>query len=77
MLDTVLFDALPAEYEVEARNLASCDSIGRKESIKDVKGRPRRRFRNGNKESNAAYVGHAVYARNSHGSGRGKGGDSG
>ena len=29
MLNTIFIDALPTEYEVEARNLASRDSIGR------------------------------------------------
>ena len=34
MLYTIFIDALPAEYEVEARNLASRDSIGRDDIIK-------------------------------------------
>ena len=37
MLYTIFIDALPAEYEVEARNLASRDSIGRGDIIKVVR----------------------------------------
>ena len=36
---TIFIDALPAEYEVEARNLASRDSIGRDDIIKAVRER--------------------------------------
>ena len=36
MLHTIFIDALPTEYEVEARKLASHDSIGREEIIKAV-----------------------------------------
>ena len=34
MLYTIFIDALPAEYEVEARNLVSRDSIGLDDTIK-------------------------------------------
>ena len=40
MLYTIFIDALPAEYEVEARNLASRDSIGRDDIIKAVRAAP-------------------------------------
>ena len=33
MLYTIFIDALPTEYEVEARNLVSRDSIGRDDII--------------------------------------------
>ena len=36
MLYTIFIDALPAEYEVETRNLASRDSIGRDDIMKAV-----------------------------------------
>ena len=39
MLYTIFIDALPAEYEVEARNLASRDIIGRDDIIKAVRER--------------------------------------
>ena len=42
MLYTIFIDALPAEYEVEARNLASRDSIGRDYIIKAVRERHHR-----------------------------------
>ena len=39
MLYTIFINALPAEYEVEARNLESRDSIGRDDIIKAVRER--------------------------------------
>ncbi|MUG03827.1 hypothetical protein ECC01_23030 [Bacillus tequilensis] len=42
MLYTIFIDAPPAEYEVEARNLASRDSIGRDDIIKAVRERHHR-----------------------------------
>ena len=42
MLYTIFIDALPAEYEVEARNLVSSDSIGRDDTIKTVRQRHHR-----------------------------------
>ena len=42
MLYTIFIDALPAEYEVEAKNLASRDSIGRDDIIKAVRERHHR-----------------------------------
>ena len=42
MLYTIFIDALPAEYEVEARNLASRDSIGCDDIIKVVRERHHR-----------------------------------
>ena len=62
MLYTIFIDALPAEYEVETRNLASLDSIGRDDIIKAVRERHRRlsgRMKNG---SNAGHAGYAMFA---------------
>ena len=42
ILYTIFIDALPAEYEVEARNLASRGSIGRDDIIKAVRERDHR-----------------------------------
>ena len=42
MLHTIFLDALPAEYDVEARNLASRDSIGRDDIIKAARERHHR-----------------------------------
>ena len=62
MLYTIFIDALPAEYEVEARNLASRDSIGRDDIIKAVRERHYRLSGNRKKGSNAGYAGHAMFA---------------
>ena len=78
MLYTIFIDALPAEYEVEARNLASRDSIGRDDIIKAVRERHHRLSGNRKKGSNAGYAGHAMFAGGSGGGGsRGKGGGGG
>ena len=53
MLYTIFIDALPAEYEVEARNLAFRDSIGRDDTIKTVRERRHRLSENRKKGSNA------------------------
>ena len=76
MLYTVSIDALPAEYDVEARNLASRDSIGRDDIIKAVRERHHRLSGNRKKVSNAGHADHAMYAGGGGGGGgRGKGGD--
>ena len=62
MLYTIFIDALPAEYEVEARNLASRDSIGRNGIIKAVRERHRRFSGRMKKGSNAGHAGHAMFA---------------
>ena len=61
MLYTIFIDALPAEYEWEARNLASCDSIDRDDIIKAVRERHHRLSGNRKKGSNAGYAGHAMF----------------
>ena len=53
MLYTIFIDALPAEYEVKARNLTRRDGIGRDDIIKAVRERHHRRSGNRNKRSNA------------------------
>ena len=68
---TIFIDALPAEYEVEARNLASRDSIGRDDIIKAVRERHHRISGNRKKGSNAGHAGHAMFAGGG-GGGRGK-----
>ena len=62
MLYTIFIDALPAEYEVEARNLASRDSIGRDDIIKAVRERHHRLSGSRKKGSNACHAGHAIFA---------------
>ena len=62
MLYTIFIDTLPAEYEVEARNLASRDSIGRNDIIKAVQERHHRLSGIRNKGSNAGHAGHAMFA---------------
>ena len=62
MLWTIFIDALPAEYEVEARNLASRDSIGRDDIIKAVRERHHRRSGSRKKGSNVGHAGHAMFA---------------
>ena len=59
MLYTIFIDAPPAEYEVEAWNLASCDTIGREEIIKAVRERHHRVSGNRKKGSSSR---HALYA---------------
>ncbi|CAN0523320.1 unnamed protein product, partial [Laminaria digitata] len=49
MLYTISLDALPSEYDIESRNLASRDSVSREESIKAVRERHRRLSGNGKK----------------------------
>ena len=71
MLHTIFINALPAEYEVEAR--ASLDSIGREE-IKAARERHHRFSGNRKKRSN---TGHALYAGDGAGGGHGKGGGYG
>ena len=62
MLYTSFVLALPAEYEVEPRNLASRDVIGRDDIIKAVRERHHRLFRGSKKGSNAGHVGHVMFA---------------
>ena len=73
---TIFIDTVPAEYEVEARNLASRDSVGCGEIIKDVRERRHRSSGNREKGSNVGHAGHVIYNR-SGGGGGGKGGGSG
>ena len=77
LLYNIFIDALPAEYEVEARNLASRDSIDRDDIIKAVRERHHRLSGNRKKGSNAGHVGHAIFAGGGGGGGRGKGGNGG
>ena len=62
MLYTIFIDALPAEYEEEARNLASRDSFGRDDIIKAVRERHHRLSGSRKKGSNAGVAGHAMFA---------------
>ena len=62
MLYAIFIDALPAEYEVEERNLASRHRIGRDDIIKAVRERHHRLFGSRKKGSNAGHAGHAVFA---------------
>lgn len=71
MLYTISIDALPAEYEVEARSLTSRDSIGREEIISGVRERHHRVFGSRKTGSNAD---HAIHAGDSARGGCGKGG---
>ena len=85
MLSTIFIDALPAEYEMEARNLASRDSIDRDQIIKAVRERHHRLSVNRKKGSNAGYAGHAMFAggggggrrKETSGGAHGKGGSRG
>ena len=77
MLYTVSIDALPAEYDVEARNLASRDSIGRDDIIKAVRERHHRRSGNRKKRSNAGHGTLTGGGGGDGGDGRGKGEDGG
>ena len=74
MLYTIFIDALPADYEVEARNLASRGSTGREEIIKAVRERHHRLSGNRKKGS---YYGHALCAGDGAGGGHVKGGGRG
>ena len=76
MLYTNFIDALPAEYEVEERNLASHYGIGRDDIIKAVRERHHRLSGSRKKGSNAGHAGHAVFARGDDG-GRRKGAGGG
>ena len=75
MLYTIFMDALPAEYEVEARrNLASRNSIGRDNIVKAVRKRPRQLSGNRTKGSNSGHADYAMFAGGGgDGGGRGKG----
>ena len=73
-LYTIFIDALPAEYEVEARILASHDSISRDNIIKAVRERHHRLSGNKKKGSNAGHAGHAMFAGGSGGGRRKKAG---
>ncbi|CAN0004005.1 unnamed protein product, partial [Laminaria digitata] len=75
MLYTIFLDALPSEYDIEVRNLASRDSVSREEIIKGVRKRHHRLSGNRKKGSNPS--GHAMYARDAAGGGRGKGTNEG
>lgn len=84
MVYTICIDALPAECEVEARNLAYRDSIGRDDIIKTVRERHHRRPGNRKKGAYAKYISHDMYASGGGGSrekdgdgGKGKGGKQG
>ena len=80
MIYSLFSFALPAEYEVEAGNLAPRDSIGRHEITKAVRERHHPLYRNGKSGSNAGHAGQAMYAGGGgggDGGGRGKGGGSG
>ena len=60
-MHTIFIFALPAENEVEARNLVSRDSIGRDYIIKAVRER-RHRLSGGRKKGfNAGHAGHAMF----------------
>ena len=61
MLYAIFSDALPAEYEVEARNLASGDSIGRDDIIKVVRERHHRLSGSGKKGFNIVHAGYAMF----------------
>ena len=61
MLYTIFFGAFPAEYEVEARNVVSRDSIGRDDIIKAVRERHHRLSENRKKGSNAGHAGPAMF----------------
>ena len=67
MLYTIFIDARPAEYEVEARNLASRDSIGRDDIIRAVREQHHRLFESRKNESNVGHASHAVFAGGSAG----------
>ena len=73
-LYAIFIDALPVECKVETRNLASRDSIGRKEIIKTVRER-HHRFSGSRKQGSNS--GHAPYAGERAGGGHGKGGGHG
>ena len=85
MLYTNNIDALPAEYEVEARNLASRDRNDRDDIIKAVRKWHYRLSGHRRKGYNARYAGHAMFAggggasrtKGAGGGVRGKGGDRG
>ena len=85
MLYTILIDALPAEYEVEVRNLASRDSVDRDDIIKAVRKRHHRLSGNRKKVFNAGHADHAMFAgegggdrrKGGGGGARGKGEDHG
>ena len=62
MLYTIFYDALPAEYEVEARNIASRDSIGRVDIIKAVRERHHQFSKSRKKGPNTGHAGHAMFA---------------
>ena len=62
MLYTIFVNALPVEYEVEARNLESRDSIGRDDIIKAARERHHRLSGRRKKWSNAGHAGHAMFA---------------
>ena len=62
MLYTFFIDALPVEYEIEARNVASRDSIGRDDIITAVRERHHRLSGSRKKGSNAGHAGHAMFA---------------
>lgn len=79
MLYTIFVDALPLEYEVEARNLASRDGIGQADNIKAVRDRHRPHTGNNKKGPNAGHTkgsnpGHARCAGGGAGGGHGRGG---
>ena len=62
MLYTIFIDALPVECEVEARNLASRESIGCGDIIMAVRERHHPLSGSRKKGSNAGHAGHAMFA---------------
>ncbi|CAN0522574.1 unnamed protein product [Laminaria digitata] len=75
MLYTIFLDALPSEYDIEFRNLASRDSVSREEIIKAVRERHHRLCGNRKKGSNPSD--YAMYAGDAAGGGRGNSGSRG
>ena len=75
MLHTIFIDALPAEYEVEARTLASRDSIGRDDIIKAAQERHHRLSGSRKKGFHGGHAGHAMFAGDGDGGHRKGAGD--
>ena len=71
---TTLYDALSAEYEADARNLASRDSVGRDGIMKAVRERHHQLSGYSKNWSNARHVIHATFAGGGRGCRRNVGG---
>ena len=69
-LYTIFIDALPAECNVEARNLASRDGIGHDDIIKAVRERHHRPAGTRGNGSNTDHASHALFAGGGGGGGR-------